>query len=115
MGSNPSVCDDRKVTIHKSYGATLDLVNVISGVTHNYHRNLNSSSSWTRPLNSFRINQIVVLKGPVNPTRMFPSCHRSYGAETRDFDVADDKDGSRLPAKRTTVITMATFNKMEVD
>jgi hypothetical protein len=52
---------------------------------------------------------------PVNPTGMFPSCHRSPGAETHDNDVAYDKDGSRLPTKRTTVITMATFNKMMVD
>ena len=53
--------------------------------------------------------------GPVNPTGMFPSCHRSSGVQAHDFDVAYDKDDSRLPAKRTTVITMATFNKMVVD
>jgi len=39
--------------------------------------------------------------GLVNATGMFPSCHRSSGAERDNFDVADDKDGSRLPAKRT--------------
>ena len=115
LGSHPVLCGDRTVTIHKSHGTAPDLVNVISGVTHNYHRNLNSSSSWTRPLNSLRINQTVVLMGPVNPTGMFPSCHRSSGAETHDFHVADDKDGSRLPTKRTTVTTMATFNKMVAD
>jgi hypothetical protein len=113
--SIPDLCGNRTVTIHNSHGTALDIINVISGVTNNDHRNLNSSSSWTRPLNSLRINQIVVVMGPVNPTGMFPSCHRSSGAETHDFDVADDKDGSRLPAKRTTVITMVTFNKMVAD
>ena len=66
-------------------------------------------------MNSLRINHIVVLKSPVSRTGMFPSCHGSSGAETRDNDVAFDRDGSRLPAKRTTVITMATFNKMVVE
>lgn len=115
LGSNPGLCDDRTVTVYKSNGTALELVNVISGVTRNYHRNLNSSSSTTRPLNSLLINHTVVLMSPVNPTGMFPSCHRSSDAETHDNDVAYDKDGSRLPAKRTTVITMATFNKMVVD
>ena len=103
------------MTIHKSHGTVLDLVNVISVVIHNHQRNLNSGSSWTRPLNSLRTNQIVVIMGPVNPTGMFPSCHRSSGAETHEFDVADDKDGSRLPANRTTVLPKTTFNKMVVD
>jgi len=52
-------------------------------------------------ISRLRVNQIVVVMGPVNATGMFPSCHRSSGAETHNFDAADDKDGSRLPAKRT--------------
>jgi hypothetical protein len=114
VGSNPWPRGNRLVTIHYSRGTALDLVSVISDVTHNYHRNLNISSSWTRTLNSLCTIQIVVPIGPVNPTGMFPSCHTSSGAGTRGSDVADDKDDSRLPAKRTITITKATFNKMVV-
>jgi hypothetical protein len=84
-------------------------------VLHTTVTGISSAVVPEQQLSALHIIKIVVLMGPVNPTGMFPSCHRSSGTGMGDFDVADDKDGSRLPAKRTSLITMATFNKMVVD